>query len=198
MICNARFGHGIRSCGRRCCGRACAIRPPGSERGMCAERRQFGRRNPPAGTAVYEKKESAVPRANIGDPPDSEEIFFEFFFRSRTRLATVTLPGQIVREMMTEKRLHPIWSTASFSLSNGWTKKIQRLFFRGDCTHRANACASSAVDAYVRVDAVNITFLDCSGRAFTLTCAACYAVGLRNFVSHFQYPLKLLLLSAFP
>ena len=25
------------------------------------------------------KKESAVPRANIGDPPDSEEIFFEFF-----------------------------------------------------------------------------------------------------------------------
>lgn len=79
MICNARFGHGIRSCGRRCGGRACAIRPLGSERGMCAERRQFGRRNPPAGTAVYEKKESAVPRANIGDSPDSEEIFFEFF-----------------------------------------------------------------------------------------------------------------------
>ena len=25
------------------------------------------------------KKESAVPRANIGDSPDSEEIFFEFF-----------------------------------------------------------------------------------------------------------------------
>ena len=52
---------------------------PGPKGGMCAERRQFGRRNPPAGTAVYEKKESAVPRANIGDSPDSEEIFFELF-----------------------------------------------------------------------------------------------------------------------
>lgn len=118
--------------------------------------------------------------------------------RSRNRLATVTLPCQIVREMISEKKAAPQLGHSLIFIVQRMDKKIQRLFFRGDCTHRANACASSAVDAYVRVDAVNITFLDCSGRAFTLTCAACYAVGLRNFVSHFQYPLKLLLLSAFP
>ena len=83
MICDAHFGHGIRSCGRRCGGGACAIRPPGSERGMCAEMCQFGRRNPPAGTAV-DKKNSRSGSKSMNLSRFGRN-FFEFFLRSRKK-----------------------------------------------------------------------------------------------------------------
>jgi hypothetical protein len=67
---------------------------------------------------------------------------------------------------------------------------FRRLLAGCDSAHRAYARASSAVYADIGIDGVNITLFNRSGRAFALAGAACNAVGLRNLVSHFNYPFK--------
>ena len=53
-----------------------------------------------------------------------------------------------------------------------------------DSTHRASVSASSATYACIRIDAINITFEDCSVGAFSLTCAACDTIFFVNLVNH--------------
>lgn len=53
----------------------------------------------------------------------------------------------------------------------------------------ASVCASSAVDANVRINLVDVALGDGSGRALTLAGTASYAV-VSNFVSHNYIILK--------
>ena len=61
-----------------------------------------------------------------------------------------------------------------------------------DCTHWACISASTAVDAEVWIDLVDVTLRDCSHWALWQTCTACCTV-FCNSVSHFFYYLKLLM-----
>ena len=58
------------------------------------------------------------------------------------------------------------------------------LFSRVDCFCRTSVCASSTVSTHFRVDAVFVTFWNCSYRALIDTCAACNTI-VTNYVSHF-------------
>ncbi len=51
-------------------------------------------------------------------------------------------------------------------------------------THRASVSASTAVNAGIRVDGVNVTLVDSALRALACTCSASYAISFRNLVSH--------------
>ena len=61
-----------------------------------------------------------------------------------------------------------------------------------DCSHGADAGASTAVDACVRINFVDVACGDCSNRAFIDASAASSAV-LSDFVSHFYKSLSVLI-----
>lgn len=53
-----------------------------------------------------------------------------------------------------------------------------------DCAHRAGVGASTATYACIGIDAIYITFKDCSVGAFTLACAACDTIFFVDLVNH--------------
>jgi hypothetical protein len=53
-----------------------------------------------------------------------------------------------------------------------------------DSSHRASIGACAAVDAGIRIDMINVTFVDSTLRAFACASAASYTISFRNLVSH--------------
>ena len=66
------------------------------------------------------------------------------------------------------------------------------MLLRNDCLARANASASTAVDALISVDYIDIALRDSLYGALTDAGTACYA-SVSNFVSHSFRVLELLL-----
>ena len=71
------------------------------------------------------------------------------------------------------------------TLRSSWAQEL----LLGRSTHRAGAGAGAAVDAYVRINFVDVAFGNRSDRAFVETSTASYAV-LCDFVSHKFMSLK--------
>jgi hypothetical protein len=57
-------------------------------------------------------------------------------------------------------------------------------------SHGACIGAGSAIYARIRVNMINISFVNSAMGALTQTCSASNAIGFRNFISHFQNTLK--------
>ena len=66
---------------------------------------------------------------------------------------------------------------------------LSELFAGSDCTSGASVSASTAVQAGVGIDRIDVAFLDCVGGTYCLACSTCYTA-IRNYVSHISVNLK--------
>lgn len=61
---------------------------------------------------------------------------------------------------------------------------MERLFTWSDGTHWARRLASATADANLRIDGVNVSFLDSAGRALTLASSTSHAGVWIDDISH--------------
>ena len=108
-------------------------------------------------------------------------LFLDFRLHNLNLLGSPPLRGD-GREALTyiNKKCGRLLCRSHFCIS------ARLLLGSGDSTRGAHVCASSAVDASIRVDAVDVAFGDGFRRAFGLACSASHAV-VTNYVSHCSF-----------